>query len=104
MNRREAVLQPLTPIGPSVEGEKLTGLLISLECTNGLTLRVRTDRATVELHSSQPDKIQFLSYTADVSDNIRCGPRDPGIPVLITYRPVPGGPGDPLVIEFIEKK
>jgi tetratricopeptide (TPR) repeat protein len=100
----ETVLEALTPIGPDVEGEKISGLLILLECTNGLMLRLRTDRNTVDFHSPEPDKIQFLSYTADVTDNIKCGPRNPGIPVSITYRPVEGGRGNPLVVEFTEKK
>jgi tetratricopeptide (TPR) repeat protein len=101
---QETVLEALTPVAPEVSGEKLTGLLINLDCADGLTLRIRTDRSTVELHSSNPDKIQFLSYTADVNDNIKCGPRSPGTPVNITYRPVPGGLGEPLVIELLEKK
>jgi thioredoxin-like negative regulator of GroEL len=101
---QETVLEVLTPVGPSVEGEKVTGLLINLDCADGLTLRVRTDRATLELHSREPDKIQFLSYTADVTDNVKCGARNPGIPVTVTYRPVPGGLGDPLVVEFRENK
>jgi tetratricopeptide (TPR) repeat protein len=100
----DTVLESLTPVGPSVQGEKLSGLLINLDCANGLTLRVRTGNDTVELHSSNPDKIQFLSYTADVGNNLQCGPRNPGIPVNVTYRPVPGGQGDPLVIEFPQKK
>jgi hypothetical protein len=77
--------------------------LINLDCSDGLTLRVRTDRNTIDLHSSNPDKIQFLSYTADVGDNIKCGPRNPGTPVNVSYRPASGG-GEPLVIEFLEKK
>jgi hypothetical protein len=101
---QETVLEALTPIGPSVEGQKLSGLLINMDCSNGLTLRIRTDRATTELHSSEPQKIQFLSYTAAVSDNIRCGDRNPGTPVTVTYRPVPGGVAEPLVIEFVEKQ
>ena len=101
---QETVLEALTPIGPSVEGQKLSGLLINMDCSNGLTLRIRTDRATTELHSSEPQKIQFLSYTSAVSDNIRCGDRNPGTPVTVTYRPVPGGVGEPLVIEFVEKQ
>ena len=101
---QETVLEALTPVGPSVEGEKVSGLLINMDCSNGLTLRIRTDRATTELHSSEPQKIQFLSYTAAVSDNIRCGDRNPGTPVTVTYRPVPGGAGEPLVIEFMEKQ
>jgi tetratricopeptide (TPR) repeat protein len=104
-NRRvqETVLEALTPVGPNVEGEKISGLLINMDCSNGLTLRIRTDRSTTELHSSDPQKIQFFSYTSQVSDNIRCGPRNPGIPVVVTYKPAPGSRGEPLVIEFVEK-
>ena len=100
---KETVLEALTPIGPNVEGEKASGLLINLDCSNGLTLRVRTDKGTLDLHSAQPEKIQFLSYTSDVSDNVKCGPRTPGIPVTITYRPQPSGGGEPLVVEFQSK-
>jgi len=99
----DTVLEALTPISPDVQGEKVSGLLINLDCSDGLTLRVRTERNTLELHSSNPDKIQFLSYTADVGDNIKCGPRNPGTPVNVTYRPLPGAAGDPLVIEFTGK-
>jgi len=100
---QETVLEALTPVSPAVEGEKLSGLLINMDCTNGLTLRIRTDRTTTELHSSEPQKIQFLSYTAAVSNNIRCGDRNPPEPVTVTYRPVPGGVGEPLVVEFTDK-
>jgi hypothetical protein len=100
---QDTVLEPLTPVGPAVEGEKITGLLVNLDCSDGLTLRVRTDRATIELHSADPQKIQFLSYTAQVTDNIKCGPRNPGTPVTVTYRPAQSGPGEPLVVEFLEK-
>jgi len=102
--QRETVLENLTPVVPAVEGEKVTGLLIMLDCANGLTLRIRSDKGTIDLHSPQPDKIQFLSYTADVTDNIKCGPRNPGTPVSVTYRPGATGGGEPLVVEFIEKK
>jgi len=99
----DTVLEPLTPVGPAVVGEKITGLLINMDCSNGLTIRIRTDRATIELHSSEPQRIQFLSYTTDVTDSVRCGPRNPGTPVTVTYRPVTGALGEPLVIEFIQK-
>jgi tetratricopeptide (TPR) repeat protein len=101
---KETVLEALTPIGPNVEGDKVSGLLINLDCSNGLTLRVRTDKATLDFHSAQPEKIQFLSYTTDVTDNVKCGPRTPGIPVTITYRPETPGTPEPLVVEFQEKK
>jgi tetratricopeptide (TPR) repeat protein len=100
---KETVLEALTPIGPNVEGEKISGLLVNLDCSNGLTLRVRTDKGTMDLHSAQPEKIQFLSYTSAVTENIKCGPRNPGTPVSVTYRPQPSGAGEPLVIEFQEK-
>jgi tetratricopeptide (TPR) repeat protein len=99
----DTVLEALTPISPNIQGEKLSGLLINLDCSNGLTLHVRAGANTVDLHSSSPEKIQFLSYTSDVGTNIQCGPRNPGTPVNVTYRPVPGGPGEPLVIEFTQK-
>jgi hypothetical protein len=101
-NARETVLEALVPIGPSVEGEKVSGVLLFLECGNGLTLRVRTDKTTLELHSSNPGEIQFLSYTSNVSNNVQCGPQDPPAPVSVTYRPVNGGFGEPLVVEFLE--
>jgi len=100
---RETVLEALTPVGPAVEGEKISGLLINLECTDGLTLTVRADQATMRLHSSDPQKIQFLSYTTEVTDNIRCGTRNPGVPVTVTYRPTANGAGEPLVVEFTQK-
>ena len=90
------MLEALTPIAPELNGEKLTGLLINLDCSDGLTLRVRTDRNTIELHSSNPDNIQFLSYTANVGDSIKCGARNPGAPVNVTYRPISSGAGQLL--------
>jgi tetratricopeptide (TPR) repeat protein len=99
----DTVIERLTPVGPDVEGEKITGLLINLDCSGGLTLRIRSQNDTVELHSANPDKIQFVSYTSNVGNNVQCGSRNPGTPVTVTYRPVPGGLGDPLVIEFTQK-
>jgi tetratricopeptide (TPR) repeat protein len=101
---KETVIEALTPTAPAVEGEKVTGLLINLDCAAGLTLRVRTaDRGTLEFHSAQPEKIQFLSYTADVANNINCGPRNPGTPVSITFRAQADGAREPLVVEFMQK-
>jgi len=98
---RETVIESLVPTGPSVKGEKVTGVLTFMDCANGLTLRVKTDTATLELHTSNPGQIQFLSYTSKVSNNIQCGPQNPPSPVQVTYRPGNGG-GEPLVVEFTE--
>ena len=98
---RETVIESLVPTGPTVKGEKVTGVLTFMDCANGLTIRVRTDNGMLELHSSNPGAIQFLSYTSKVANNIQCGPQNPPAPVSVTYRPDPGG-GEPLVVEFTE--
>ena len=100
----KTVLEALTPIGPNVEGEKVAGLLVNLDCSNGLTLRIRTDGGTLDFHSPLPDKIQFLSYTANVAGDIKCGSRNPGTPVSIIFRSQPDGAREPLVVEFLENK
>jgi tetratricopeptide (TPR) repeat protein len=100
----DTVLEALTPVGPDIQGDKVTGTLINMDCSNGITFRVRTGAGTADFHSAQPDKIQFLSYTTGVAGDIKCGPRNPGIPVSITYRADPGGAREPLVIEFLENK
>ena len=96
------MIEALVPTGPGAKGEKVIGALIFLDCSNGLTLRVRTDKTTLELHSSNPAEIQFLSYTSKVSNNVQCGPQNPPAPVSVTYRPINGGFGEPLVVEFQE--
>ena len=98
---RETKIESLVPTGPNVQGQKVTGVLTSMDCANGLTMRLRTDKGNLELHSSNPAAIQFLSYTSKVSNNIQCGPQNPPAPVQVTYRPEGAG-GDPLVVEFLE--
>jgi tetratricopeptide (TPR) repeat protein len=99
---RETVIESLVPTGPTATGEKVTGVLTSMDCANGLTIHVRTDKGMMDLHSSNPGAIQFLSYTNKVANNIQCGPQNPPSPVQVTYRPLGGAAGEPLVIEFIE--
>jgi tetratricopeptide (TPR) repeat protein len=99
---RETLIESLVPTGPTAKGEKVSGVLMSMDCANGLTIRVRTDKGTLELHSSNPGAIQFLSYTSKVANNIQCGPQNPPSPVQVTYRPGTGDAGEPLVVEFLE--
>jgi hypothetical protein len=96
---REPVLEPLTPV-QRPEGDQVTGLLTLMDCSAGLTLHIMTDAETLQLHSSNPMNIQFLSYIPDVSTSVTCGPRDPGTPVTVTYG---RDSREPLVVEFIEK-
>jgi hypothetical protein len=69
-------------------------------------LHVIAENRTVDLHTDDPSKIEFVSYTTRVSDSIACGPVNPELAVVIFYR-AGGKPqflGEPIRIEFVEKK
>jgi len=87
--------------GPTVEG-----LLLSSDCRNGLTLRLRVGNGIVDLHSDDPSKIEFISFTNAVSDSFACGPLKSPMPVLVVYRR--GGDarylGIPVRVEFTDNK
>jgi hypothetical protein len=97
---RETVLEALTPVAVRPDGEHVTGLLVLMDCTTGLTLRIQANDQTVDLHSDTPSNIQFLSYVPGVSSSITCGPRNPGAPVTVTYNKETR---EPLVVEFVEQ-
>lgn len=84
-----------------------TSLLpLQMDCSRGLTLRVRVNNQSVELHTDMPSKIEFVSYLATVSDSVGCGPVKPDIPVAIVYRRTEDTRflGEPLRVEFVERK
>jgi tetratricopeptide (TPR) repeat protein len=87
-------------------GRQIEGTLLQIDCSNGMTLRLRVGNGNVELHSADPSKIEFISYSKTVSDFIACGPVRTEIPVLIIYRA--GGDarflGTPLRVEFTAKQ
>jgi tetratricopeptide (TPR) repeat protein len=87
-------------------GEQIQGALLSGDCTGGMTLRVRLGNGNVELHSDDPSRIEFLSYTTAISDSFGCGPAKSEPPVLIVYRRAadPRYFGEPIRVEFLEKK
>ena len=105
-NARIGELVAVTPQRARPQGSQVTGVLTLVDCKAGLTLTVKSATDTLRLHSDTPDKIEFVSYVPSVSTSISCGVvAGPGIPVVITYRPTPGGPvaGEPLLVEFVEK-
>ncbi len=58
------------------------------------------------LHTDTPAQVQFFSNVPSINTSIQCGPTPgDGIPVIVTYKPTPGGPstGEPLFVEFVEK-
>ena len=99
---RETVLESLVPTGPTAKGEKVTGVLIAMDCANGLTLRVRTDRGTMEfaflksrrnpvLELYQQSREQHPMRTAKSSVS-----HSGDLPAEYRQR------GEPLVVEFLE--
>jgi tetratricopeptide (TPR) repeat protein len=88
------------------EGVQVKGILTLVDCRKGLTLTIKSDTDTVTLHTDTPNNIEFVSYSSSVHSSISCGPvHGDGIPVLVTYRPTPGGAaaGEPLVVEFVDR-
>jgi hypothetical protein len=77
-----------------------------LDCSNGMSLWISSGGQVVRLHTDEPSKLEFVSYTAGVTDSIACGPTaPPGIPVVVTYKAQNSGDfqGVPQVVEFTEK-
>jgi tetratricopeptide (TPR) repeat protein len=92
-------------VSGSTDGEIVLGLLKSLDCSNGATLSVETDRGLVTLHTDRPESIQFVSFSKAVKGEVECGPfAAPGIRVRINYKPDASGRtlGTPLVVAFVE--
>jgi tetratricopeptide (TPR) repeat protein len=86
-------------------GKQVQGLLVFVDCRQGMTLRLRVGNGNVELHTDDPSKIEFVSYTSAVSDSISCGQLKTELPVLVVYRAGadPRFLGQPLRVEFTGK-
>lgn len=95
---KQAVVRPA--------GKQLAGALLSVDCSQGMTMRVRVGNGNVELHSNDPSKINFVSYTSAVSDSFACGQFKTALPVLIVYKAGndPRFLGEPVWVEFTGTK
>jgi tetratricopeptide (TPR) repeat protein len=88
-------------------GKQIEGSLLLVDCSQGITLRVRiANNVNVELHSDDPSKIEFVSYSASVSGSFTCGQFKTDTPVLIVYRDSTNSRylGEPLRVEFTRSK
>jgi tetratricopeptide (TPR) repeat protein len=88
-------------------GEKLRGVLIDIDCKNGLTLTIKTGGKAVKLHTRSPFSVDFFARDREdrsVSPGaVVCGPAPgEGVDVSVTYRPVRSGDslGEPLTVEM----
>jgi hypothetical protein len=80
-------------------------MLVNVQCGNGITLELRTERGIVRLHSDTPEKIQFVAYVATSTNTISCGPVQPEAYVSVVYRRTddPAWLGEPTVVELRPK-
>ncbi len=90
------------------EGEKADGVLTRVDCTaKGMTLTVKTDRRTFELHTTTPERVQFVTYSQEVGHTLTCGPLKPAPRVSVTYRYSTdarfGFDGEPIAVEFVKE-
>ncbi len=105
---RRTVIQAGQPtLRRRFEGEKVRGLLTRIECLDdGLTLVIKAGDRTLTLHSTAPERIQFVTYSQEGGEVLNCGPRDPGVPVLVTYRTSTDArskfDGEPIAVEFVK--
>jgi tetratricopeptide (TPR) repeat protein len=89
------------------EGERVRGLLTTIECTDaGVLLTVLVGDRKLKLHSNSLRRIIFLTYVAQIKGELTCGPRAPATPALVTYRPAHEAAsanfdGEAIAIEFI---
>jgi hypothetical protein len=84
---------------------RASGMLVLLECVNGVTLYLNTGGKVVKLHTPTPGNIKFTSFNSAVVKQISCGPvLNNGVPAQIVYRVRPAGEsiGEPLTVEFID--
>lgn len=103
----ETVTPPPPTLRRRVEGDKVKGLLMRIDCDDkGMTLTVKSGDRTVKLHTSAPERIQFITYTPDLSGEITCGPINPAKQVIVTYRGSTDAKspfdGEPVAVEFVK--
>ena len=83
---------------------RMFGTLVSIQCRGGIVLVARTDGgASVRVHASKFDDIDFVSYRDDLRGQVQCGPRTPADRVLLTFKPDPNSTtsGTAVAVEFV---
>jgi tetratricopeptide (TPR) repeat protein len=91
------------------DGEKVRGMLIELACSDkGMTIIVKAGDRIFKLHTTSPERVQFLTFTPDVTKAIDCGKVNPAKPVLVTYRASTDASspfdGEPIAVEFEKRE
>lgn len=81
-------IDPTTQLRPRREGEAgVRGILQRIECTrNGVAFIVNTESGPRRFTRDGFERIELITYTADINGAIGCGARTPPNSVMITYR------------------
>ena len=88
---------------------RLFGLLSAIECSpGGVTLVLRAGDRTLRITTSGFDAIEFITYRDDLAGQVRCAPRTPPDPVLVTW-PGAAPDGDAVqaprvIVEFTPRR
>ena len=90
------------------QGEtRVQGVLTTIECsTKGIFFQIRAGDRVLRLHTNNFEKMNIAAFTSDVSGEIRCGPRKPENPIVVTYVPASGKQkldGEAVSLEFVPK-
>lgn len=95
------------PIRTPIAGEEqLQGLLTRVECpSQSVIFTVKAAERTLRLWTPSLNRVQFRTYTPDVSGDMTCGPRTPANNVVVTFRADARAKFDGTVvaIEFVPK-
>lgn len=94
---------------PQPGEEQVRGLLVSVDCSGAnIILTVRVGERLLKFQRAHLEEIDFVTFAAEISGEITCGPRKPENPVIITYLPTKNGrtktDGEVLVVSFIPKE
>jgi hypothetical protein len=84
------------------EGQQACGQLVRVECEeSGVVLFIETAERTLRLRGPALNRVRFVTYTAEVTGRVECGPRSN--PVLVTYRAPKDmrSDGEIVAVEFV---
>jgi tetratricopeptide (TPR) repeat protein len=83
---KEITVTPRPALRRRIEGEKAEGLLLKMDCAQGLTVTVKGAKETWQFHSATPDRVQFVTYSQDVKAELTCSAFKTPPNVVVTYR------------------
>lgn len=89
------------------QGDSVTGFLTKMDCTEkGITLHVTAENKKLVFHTTTPQRLEFVSFTQGVGENITCAAFNPAKLVRIVYRSNTDAKskfdGEPIAVEFVK--